>query len=168
LSEAKSWPSGPFVIMFRLIDAALPPCGGRPFHEYVEEQAFPSNDASSLRSANVISPISILSSSISVNCRPSYNGSAQWSPVRTWSTVIGFVRRIHLYHSKNRLSTSTSNRSSSAKNGLGGSWSMSSPSSPVSREGDGQQLTVRTAHRYSKANERSRRASRLADSGRLV
>jgi len=103
-----------------LLDAVRAHRAGRPSHEYAE-LALTSDDASSLlvslRSVNVISPITILSSSISVKCRLSYNDSAQWLPVRTWSIVTGFVRRMHLYRNKNRLSTSTSNNSSSAKDG---------------------------------------------------
>ena len=59
-------------------------------------------------------------------------------PVRTWSIATGFVRRMHLYHSKNRLSTSTSNISSSAKDGLEVRPSISTTSSPwkTSRQRD--------------------------------
>lgn len=138
------------------VNVAHDPGASRTFHDCVVKLTFLSDDASSpvrsLRSVNVISPISIMFSSISGHCCPSYNGSAQsavWSvrcrietelsrasvtvldggcshsPVRTWSMVAGFVRRMHLYHSKNRLSTSTSNTSSSAKDGLGVSSSVS-------------------------------------------
>ena len=52
------------------------------------------------------------------------------SLVRIWSMVTGFVRRMHLYHSKNRLSTSTSNISSLTKDGLDVNSSISTVSGP--------------------------------------
>lgn len=59
-----------------------------------------------------------------------YSLSQSSRPAQTWSMVTDLVRWIHLYHSKNRLSTKISNGSLPENDGLGTSSSISPLSSP--------------------------------------